>query len=828
MRGRDRRDDRTWTTRAQVRGDGATRRDRAVSSAVTHALAVGISAVLVVLLVNAMGGFLQDESERVTRQEMESLGARIADDVSAADHLAREGAAVNVSASVPDRLVDTRLRVSLDRGDCPGGPDATCLVLRAPDRDLTVRQPLANRTAMSLDRANGTVFLRASGTGGTTAGGRGPPPVAPTVGVGRPSGIGGGSVVVGNRDPVAGFLFAPGNPVAGDNITFTNDTEDLDGQITAYEWRFERPDGNNRTVSGPQAVHKYETPGVYTATLEVTDDRGETDSVSRTVPVSGLVVTGEDEMDIDSDGQESGLTVTFNNSWSDTVTITTVAVDPTDDDIDALDERTSGHEVEVDVGGDGSLEGFVEYGGGRDLPDQGRIFDLDRDGTTCDGDYSSVCDEDPTVAPDESVTVSFTEFRDDGAEVDDLDDHPVDVAVRYRVDGRFYVTSARVFGDGPAGTVRWDSAADWDAATGSRNVTHPDGTVRLDAAAGSGGLPTSDLRVWLPLNETGSPDEAIDYAPGGGGNGYQFEVVEEDGEPTLGVPGVEGVGTAYEFDGDSWLRDYNADTTYLDGEDALTISMWVQADRTGTNEGLIDSVYDGDEGNDDELGLRYDSNGYAGGGEESFKSSIQLGNGAGGGTHSYEYESDVQSTDWQHVAMRWEAGEPVELFVDGRKLSIRAGDGNTPGSADLDADEIDFLGLARSQKDGTDALWEGRMDEVRIYDRALTNTEVQSLAARGGLRTGSLTTDWKSTDAALDLEELQLGYDATRRSGAIEVVVEARRGGSVVRSDPVLLSGDTGVREVRGLVGDADEFRLDIEFRGLSEDPEADAFTLSD
>jgi hypothetical protein len=816
MRGRDRRDDRTWTTRAQVRGDGATRRDRAVSSAVTHALAVGISAVLVVLLVNAMGGFLQDESERVTRQEMESLGARIADDVSAADHLAREGAAVNVSASVPDRLVDTRLRVSLDRGDCPGGPDATCLVLRAPDRDLTVRQPLANRTAMSLDRANGTVFLRASGTGGTTAGGRGPPPVAPTVGVGRPSGIGGGSVVVGNRDPVAGFLFAPGNPVAGDNITFTNDTEDLDGQITAYEWRFQEPDGGNRTVGGPQAVQRYETPGRFTATLEVTDDRGETDSVSRTVPVSGLVVTGEDQLDIDGDGRESGLTVTFNNSWSDTVTITTVAVDPTDDDIDALDERTADHEVEIDTGGDGTLEGFVEFSGGRDLPEEGRIFDVSRDGNSCDGEDGSACDDDPTVDPDESVTVAFTEFREDGTEVTGLAGAPVDVAVRYRVDGRFYVTSHRVFGDGPPGSVRWDGEADWDAAPASADVVHPDGTVRLDAPDGSGSLPTSDLDVWLPLNETASdecdpnPGDACDY---GSGTVYEFDL---DSDPTRGVPG-ESVGRAYAFDGwNDALVDENAEDTYLD-DDAFTIAMWVKAEETGTNAGLIDSGLT--TGYDNELSLRYNAGGDEGPADDTFSTAIRT----DGGIYEYEYESDLQTTDWQHVAMTWEPGERVALYTDGTKRSVTGGDG-APSAGERLAD-VRYLEIGRAQ----DLYWEGRIDEVRIYDRALTDTEVQSLADRGGLRTGSLTTDWKSTDAALDLEELQLGYDAALRTGAIEVAVEARRDdGTVVRSDPVRLSGDTGVREVQGLVGDADEFRLDITFRGLTTDPEADAFTLSD
>jgi hypothetical protein len=810
-------------------GDGRRlgRDDRAVSSAVTHALAVATSAMLVVLLVSAMGSFIQDESERVTREELESLGARLADDVAAADRLTRRGASVNASMRVPERLVDTQVSVAVERGgDCPVD---TCLALRAPERDLTVYQPLANRSAVSLSRAGGAVYLEADPADATPAVGSGPPAVAPTVGVGRPAGIGGGGVVVGNRDPVAGFVFDPGSPVAGTNVTFTNDTEDLDGQIATYEWRFERPDGSNRTVPGPQATQQYDTPGVYTVTLEVTDDQGETDSVRREVPVSGLVLTDEvSELDVDGDGIESGVNVTFENRWDERVRVTTVAIDP-DDGIEALDEDTVAHEVELDAGSDGTLDGYVEYDGGVEVPDDGRIFDIDRDGEDCNGE-PSYCDADVTVASNDTLSLSFTELRDAVDDEVEVDDDPMDVAVRYRVDGRFYVTTVRLFDEGPTDIVRWDTPDDWDNATGSRNVTHPDGVVRLDAGAGAGGVPgaSSGLVVWLPLNETGTPTEAIDYAPGGGGGGYQFDVV--DGTPTTGVEGVSGVGTAYEFDGESWLRDGNAGGTYLDGEDAVTLSMWVQADGTGTNRGLVDSDDDGSDGDDDEFGLRYDASGYDTGGEDSFKSSIRLGDGITDDSYAYEYESDVQSTDWQHVTMRWAAGEPVELFVDGERLDIRSGSSSdTPASAELRPDEFDFLALARSQKDDTDALWEGRIDEVRIYDRALSDAAVQSLADRGGLRTGNLTTDWKTTAEPLDLEELELGYDATLYDGAVEVVVQRRADdGTVSSADPVLLSGDSGVREVRGLAGDGDEFRLQVTYRGLEEDPSTDAFVLRD
>jgi hypothetical protein len=142
---------------------------------------------------------------------------------------------------------------------------------------------------------------------------------------------------------------------------------------------------------------------------------------------------------------------------------------------------------------------------------------------------------------------------------------------------------------------------------------------------------------------------------------------------------------------------------------------------------------------------------------------------------------------------------------------------------------VDFLTVGRSQKDDTDALWEGRIDEVRIYDRTLSESEIGALASNTGLRRGSFNTTWKTTSRNLDLSDLRLGYDAERNGGTVEVTVYARRDdGSVHVSDRVLLSGDSGVKEVEGLTGGTDEFRLHVEFAGASNTPSADEFTLGD
>lgn len=814
--------------------------ERAVSSMVTHVLAIAIGAILIGALITGMSGFLDDERERATRAELESLGARLADDVAAASNLARGGGNASLRVDLPETVVDTRYTVSLATGPTcvTGTTDSdSCLVLESATPAVTVVQPLANRSAVRLvgDDA-GDLLVRVDGAATAGPGAFPELSVAPTVGVGTVPGIASGAGTVVNTDPVAGFVFRPGNPTAGERIRFVNDTSDLDGVIESYTWRFELPDGATRTVSGPTANQTYDTPGVYRVTLNVTDDERETDSVSRLVPVSGLVFTDAGTFDGDGNGDEAGVWFSLNNTWDDDVEVTTLGFDPADaSGIDGIEEDgPPENEITFETGGDvptavdgsyvdalGGSDGYVDFSGGTEIPPDGIIVDVDRDGGAGSGDN-------PVIAPGENVTVHLTELRDGGDDVDGAD-VPTAAAVRYRVDGSVFVAKFGLFGIDDGEVVSWESVDDWDAATNATNVSHPDDVVRLDAPPGSGSVPTTGLQVWLPLNETNPSDcsvgarTACDYA---GGTNYQFGY-EGAGNPTFGAPGVDG-GTAYGFDGSVWLNDPNVEDTYLGNADELTVSMWVKADDTGTDRGLLDTRDDGVLANDDELGLRYDSSGASHGGSNSFKTSVDIA-GDGGTEYSYEYESGVQTTNWQHVVLRWDADERVEVFVDGERLDYAGPDAATPPGAEWDDDEDVFFGIGRSQKDDTDALWEGRIDEVRIYDRALGDAEIQGLANDGGYRAASFDTGWKSTDENLDLDDLRLGYDATRGGGTVQVTVQSRLDdGTVVTADPIVLSGDNGVREVEGLTGEADEFRLRVGFSGLSNDPSADSFILSD
>ncbi len=84
---------------------------------------------------------------------------------------------------------------------------------------------------------------------------------------------------------------------------------------------------------------------------------------------------------------------------------------------------------------------------------------------------------------------------------------------------------------------------------------------------------------------------------------------------------------------------------------------------------------------------------------------------------------------WHHLVMVMEEGDPnglLTLYVDGWS----AGTVETPGMpADLDETTRNWLGQSQwSGDDGDDDLYDGLMDEFRIYNRALSEGEVRYLA----------------------------------------------------------------------------------------------------
>ena len=116
------------------------------------------------------------------------------------------------------------------------------------------------------------------------------------------------SVEIEDRSPTAAFT-PPLGATAGTTTQLDGSpSSDPDGTIAQYKWSF--GDGSGATGSAP--THVYANPGEYTVTLEITDDAGETASVSHSVSVGVAPPAGQSSIPSAQPGstKQSGVAAT--------------------------------------------------------------------------------------------------------------------------------------------------------------------------------------------------------------------------------------------------------------------------------------------------------------------------------------------------------------------------------------------------------------------------------------------------------------------------------------------------------------------------------------
>jgi hypothetical protein len=163
---------------------------------------------------------------------------------------------------------------------------------------------------------------------------------------------------------------------------------------------------------------------------------------------------------------------------------------------------------------------------------------------------------------------------------------------------------------------------------------------------------------------------------------------------------------------------------YLNNLAGLSISMWIQSDLIDTDRGFI--IGRNPEGND-QRGIRYDTVGASGGGDDVIKYGVACTDGA----DETESSVGIQTTEWQHIVMVWDNdGSGTNLYVNGA-LDLKSFDGtNRTG---LTSGYTKLL-AGKGSKDGSATQsWDGRIDDVRVYDYRLSEGEVRYLAGLGNL-----------------------------------------------------------------------------------------------
>lgn len=92
-----------------------------------------------------------------------------------------------------------------------------------------------------------------------------------------------------NELPVADFSYSPTAPSTQDLIGFLDMSIDSDGYITSWYWSF--GDEDNSSLENP--THNYGDNGIYTVTLEITDDLGEKSTLSKEIIVLNVAPTAD-------------------------------------------------------------------------------------------------------------------------------------------------------------------------------------------------------------------------------------------------------------------------------------------------------------------------------------------------------------------------------------------------------------------------------------------------------------------------------------------------------------------------------------------------------
>ena len=92
--------------------------------------------------------------------------------------------------------------------------------------------------------------------------------------------------LVENEEPTAAFSVSPAPAQIDDAVDFdAAASSDVDGTIQSYAWDFDGDGTPDQTTTSPTVTHTYTAAGTYMAGLTVTDDDGDSDSVTKPVTV---------------------------------------------------------------------------------------------------------------------------------------------------------------------------------------------------------------------------------------------------------------------------------------------------------------------------------------------------------------------------------------------------------------------------------------------------------------------------------------------------------------------------------------------------------------
>ena len=389
---------------------------------------------------------------------------------------------------------------------------------------------------------------------------------------------------------------------------------------------------------------------------------------------------------------------------------------------------------------------------------------------------------------------------------------------RIYVDGALEAEVANVHGGDPlgSGAKRYGIIGDGSEAAsfdGDRNENHYTGRVddvRLYASALSASevaaandtdtAPTADLEAYYPLDQLET----------GGSSGFTVtDAAPRNGQPTgtaYAIAGESGIhGTAFRFAESEYVA---LDTAYDDSGalDEFTACGWFKTTESSTDNWAI---LDFDRSEYFNLYVEPD-------GDVGFSTSEVTGY-SGSAVDDLYASGSWNDGDWHLACGTYDDGEK-RIYVDGREEASRSNvhGGSAVGSG---VKRYGFIGdgseAASFDGERNEYYYDGLLDDVRLYDRALEESTTAGMYVRGVGASGDrvVTTEPREFASAVDPSTLAVENVVASTPGAssVEIRVESDPDGDGdFEAESTWMQAASAPATVSGLTGDSARYRLRV------------------
>ncbi len=158
---------------------------------------------------------------------------------------------------------------------------------------------------------------------------------------------------------------------------------------------------------------------------------------------------------------------------------------------------------------------------------------------------------------------------------------------------------------------------------------------------------------------------------------------------------------------------------FINGLSQFSLALWVKSEWPGTDRGFVLGKWDN---RDDFLfSFRYDNEGFLGKADNCILAGITTTE----GKHIIETSEDSTSTDWQYLVFTWTSGGTISVYIDGVLDTLS----HTGAAVAGTITEVTNFTIGRGSRTTGSKGWRGYIDDVRLYNRVLTHTEIVALAA---------------------------------------------------------------------------------------------------